>query len=502
MARHSFIRISKLPDVQGRIDYISNPKRQEHLYSSYSTVEPELWQRLSEQSQFDFWRSHQKSGRCIEARELIIALPESLQTADPESLLKLFTEQFRSQYGVQCAAALHHNKTMTNYHIHLVFADRDILEETVVKRAHRNMFYDENGRHVRTKKEIQNEHGEIRPGCQILKKGDIYDIKWFSGRKDIFKSKAFLQEVKQMYTDLINQLVSPEEHQQVFDSSGPYLATKKIGKNNPLADVITADNKLRQEWNRTVAQVLIAGGSQAEVTEFKTEEITSKISESIRQNGDDSKLFSQIISFAIAVLKEFLDVLMRKDAMETQKSEKAEMDRVIASKKPDQVSAVTLLEAEVEFQRMEAIHQRLNKCNRKLYALQKQQKALQETLKQIPRNIFHRKERRTLEDRIAGIGRQINLTRKQLETIPNQFGFDDVRSAEAVYKIAKAKLESLKAGMGEEMGKEKFRIKPMTRKQKVSVLKELAAKRQEAQQLAAERSSKEGVRMKVIGEEI
>lgn len=238
------------------------------------------------------------------------------------------------------------------------------------------------------------------------------------------------------------------------------------------------------------------------MTEFKTKEITSKISESIRQNGDDSKLFSQIISFAIAVLKEFLDVLMRKDAMETQKSEKAEMDRVIASKKPDQVSAVTLLEAEVEFQRMEAIHQRLNKCNRKLYALQKQQKALQETLKQIPRNIFHRKERRTLEDRIAGIGRQINLTRKQLETIPNQFGFDDVRSAEAVYKIAKAKLESLKAGMGEEMGKEKFRIKPMTRKQKVSVLKELAAKRQEAQQLAAERSSKEGVRMKVIGEEI
>ena len=74
------------------------------------------------------------------------------------------------------------------------------------------MFYDEYGRHVRTKKEIQNEHGEVRPGCQILKKGDVYDIKWFSSRKDIFKSKAFLQDVKQMYTDLINQLISPEEH--------------------------------------------------------------------------------------------------------------------------------------------------------------------------------------------------------------------------------------------------------------------------------------------------
>lgn len=71
--------------MQGRIDYISNPKRQEHLYSSYSTVEPELWQRLSEQSQFDFWRSHQKTEKCIEARALIIALPESLQAVDPET---------------------------------------------------------------------------------------------------------------------------------------------------------------------------------------------------------------------------------------------------------------------------------------------------------------------------------------------------------------------------------------------------------------------------------
>lgn len=32
IGRHSFIRQSKLSDVTGRIDYISNPKRQEYLY--------------------------------------------------------------------------------------------------------------------------------------------------------------------------------------------------------------------------------------------------------------------------------------------------------------------------------------------------------------------------------------------------------------------------------------------------------------------------------------
>ena len=493
MARHSFVRATKLTSVQGRIDYISNPKRQEHLYAFYTTAEPEFWLRLSDQAQFDFWRSHQKTGKCIEARELIIALPESLQAADPDILLKLFTETFKSRYSVQCAAALHHNKAMTNYHIHLVFADRDVLEKTEVKRATRNMFFDENGRHVRTKKEILDEHGEVRPGCRILLKGGVYDIKWFSGRKDIFKSRDFLPEVKQMYTDLINQLVSAEERQQVFDPSGPYLPTKKIGKNNPLAEVITADNELRQEWNRTVDQVLIAGGSQEEVTEFKTEEITSKVSESIRDNGNDPSLFSQIIRFAIAVLQEFLDLLMRNTSAEIEETKET------VSPKLGPATVADLRNAEVEFRPMDAVHQKLNKANRKLYALQKQQRSLQDVLNTTPRDLFHRKERKTLEDRIAGIGRQIDLTRAQLEAIPKQHGFSDVKSAETAYKAVKAKVESLKEAL-DETGKEEIRIKPRTQKQKVSALKELAARRLEVQQREAERGSS-GLEKKGVEEE-
>lgn len=54
MPRHSFIQMTKLPDVRGRVDYISNPKRQEHLYAIYSTVKPEFWKYLSEQAQYDY----------------------------------------------------------------------------------------------------------------------------------------------------------------------------------------------------------------------------------------------------------------------------------------------------------------------------------------------------------------------------------------------------------------------------------------------------------------
>jgi hypothetical protein len=38
----------------------------------------------------------------------------------------------------------------------------------------RNMFYDENGRHVRTKKEILDENGNVRKGCKIVKKGEVF----------------------------------------------------------------------------------------------------------------------------------------------------------------------------------------------------------------------------------------------------------------------------------------------------------------------------------------
>ena len=94
--------MTKLTDVRGRVDYISNPKRQEHLYASYSTVKPEFWQYLSEQAQHDFWKSNQKTGKCIEGRELIIALPESLRKKDPDLLLSCLRR--RSARNTACSA--------------------------------------------------------------------------------------------------------------------------------------------------------------------------------------------------------------------------------------------------------------------------------------------------------------------------------------------------------------------------------------------------------------
>ena len=120
MPRHSYIRQTKLRNLSGRIDYIQNPKRQEYLYATYETMPKEMWELLAKQNQIDFKRSG-TTGRCIEARELVIALPEVMQEHESEKLLKLFADAFKERYGVDCISALHHNKRKTNYHIHLIY---------------------------------------------------------------------------------------------------------------------------------------------------------------------------------------------------------------------------------------------------------------------------------------------------------------------------------------------------------------------------------------------
>ena len=190
MARHSFIQMSKLPNVKGRISYITSPARQENLYAIYRTADNELWSNLAKESQQEFKRSGTE-GKCIEARELIIALPEVYTQYEPQQVLEDFTEQFHKRYGVECVSALHHNKRKTNYHIHLIFSERKLLAEPEIKIASRSVFFDEAGKRVRTKKEITGEDGQVRKGCTVIKKGEIYESHFLPPKTSVLRERLF-----------------------------------------------------------------------------------------------------------------------------------------------------------------------------------------------------------------------------------------------------------------------------------------------------------------------
>lgn len=134
-----------------------------------------------------------------------------------------------------------------------------MLEHPEMKMATRNMFYDEQGKHRRTKKEILDEQGNIRSGCSIIPKGEAYESHIFTKKEGWFKSKAFTNEVKEMFTEIINCHVKEEsEKQSVFQQGGVYLATKKIGKTKNFLQEMIFKFKLPpkpvpkidlQEWN-------------------------------------------------------------------------------------------------------------------------------------------------------------------------------------------------------------------------------------------------------------
>ena len=301
--RHSFIQMTKLSNVRGRITYISSHAKQEHLYAVYETTERSYWTELARCSQQEFKKSGVE-GNCIEARELIIALPESLyEQGMPDMLLKSFTDKFKEKYGVECVVALHHNKRMTNFHIHLIFSERQLLAEPVIKIATRNMFYDEHGNHVRTKKEILDEAGNIRKRCKVIGKGEVYEKKLFTSKNTRFKQEDFLDDVKLFYTRMINHWVTDEKDRlTVFDRNGPYLATKKIGRNNPKAEQIEQDNKLRMDWNREVDRAIISNVPMDDILQIKREHITEPIKRSIEIYGNKPQRLALILNMAITEL--------------------------------------------------------------------------------------------------------------------------------------------------------------------------------------------------------
>ena len=423
MTRHSFIQMSKLSNVKGRISYSTSHARQENLDAAYRTADHPFWSSLAKECQQEFRRSG-ADGKCIEARELIIALPEVYTQYDPQQVLEDFTEEFRRRYKVECVSALHHNKRKTNYHIHLIFSERRLLAEPEVKIATRSVFYDETGKRVRTKKEITGEDGQIREGCTVIPKGGVYEQHLFTVKDERFKGEPFLEEVKRNYTALINRHISdPEQHLQVFNPDSIYLPTKKIGKNNPKAAEIEADNAARREWNRTADMALLSGIEEAKILEIKKEEIHQKASQSIKSNGWLPNLFRSIVSKA----KEFLQNLIRQTALP-----------------PKPVLNMDM----AEFGTMQKLMIRVQDRAREILSLQNEVPKLKVQLAET-KGIFKGRERKELETKIQQTEEKISAMLEELPEILKEDGYPDVRAFMATYRKAEAVVEQYNRDLAE-----------------------------------------------------
>ena len=444
IVRNSFIQMSKLTNLKGRINYISSHARQENLYAVYETIDRKFWTELAKCNQEEFEKSGTE-GKCIEARELIIALPESFVDYDPDKLLKLFTENFMQNYGVVCIAALHHNKRKTNYHIHLIFSERKLLDEPVEKIATRNMFYDENGKHVRTKKEILDEVGQLRCGCKIIPKGEVYERNVFTIKDSRFKSDVFLDEVKRSYTDLINIYVrNNREKLKVFDKNGVYLPMKKVGKNNPKAEQIKADNQVRSVWNQAVDRALVCGVPEVQIMDVKQGEIGQKVKASIQKSGRNPVLLKSIIMTAVYALELLIGKLFKRASQKDKGMEtivKAEPEQTAVKRvkaKSESVAEMPKKSALAsKYPRLADIYNKLEKQNTAIYEREQQ---LANVEKEIAgtKGIFKAKQRKKLQEQAEQIKIQIGNMKQYLSSIVQGYGYKNVKEFLTEYKASRA----------------------------------------------------------------
>ena len=423
MQRNSFIQISKLTNVSGRITYISSKAKQENLYATYTTVsERSFWRELAKCNQESF-RQSGIEGRCIEARELIIALPESFVHYEPEYLLKRFTDHFKQKYKVECISALHHNKRKTNYHIHLIFAERQLLDKPIEKIATRNMFYDERGKHRRTKKEILDENGNIRKKCKVIKKGEVYERNLFTKKNELFKADGFLDEVKRLYTELINVCAIKEEDKlHVFDRNGMYLATKKVGKNNPKSAEIEADNMERVRWNQTVDRAMISGVAEEEIMGVKHEKISEEVKRFIELYGNNPSFLAEIIRLAIRALELLISKVLFAAAKMAERIVDVVHEKVVEKEVPvlkEKPEEPLLLSKYPMIMKLDA---ELKRKNEVIFVVEQERDNLEIELSECT-GVFKQKQRKELQERITFLDKKVEKMKAELSQVLRDAGY-------------------------------------------------------------------------------
>ncbi len=260
-----YLRITKLHDVRGRIDYISNPERQENLLAYRTTMDNKMWLALANQNQRSFKnnsRGVSANGKCIEAREIIFHLPHRF-SADPERVLNQIVDDWKNTYHTDCAAALHWNHDKTNLHIHLIFSERERLDRDKIKYATRNMYYDADWKRCNKADAVH-----------VIHKGEPTSPPFEHAKTRSFKSYTWLeQELKDHYAKILGL--------DRFERDGLHIPQQKTFKyqNREKAERIRENNQIIREFNEIVDYAL-----SKHVLESDLKEIVEPLKDSVKRN--------------------------------------------------------------------------------------------------------------------------------------------------------------------------------------------------------------------------
>lgn len=235
----------------------------------------------------------------------------------------------------------------------------------------------------------------------------------------------------------------------MFDRNGMYLATKKIGKNNPKAAEIETDNMERVRWNQAVDRALISGVAEADILEVKREKISEEVKRSIELYGNQPSFLADIIRLAIRALElliskvllaaakvaeRIVDVVhekvVEKEVPETkdeseqdinvdEPTEKLAEKPVQHPKKPEKLALLSkyplIMELDTE----------LKQRNDEIFAVEQESSNLEIELSECT-GVFKQKRRKELQERIALLDRKAEKMKEELSKILRDAGYANV----------------------------------------------------------------------------
>lgn len=240
-----FARVTKLHDVAGRGDYISNPDRQEAIVAHSAPVD---WTPYRE-----YERAHQRTNKANnEGREVIIQLPNGwadLPAGELEAKAARLAETAAGK-KTDLQWAVHWNKGRTNLHMHVVFSERTRTGE--VKLYDRDIYQTADGKVARRRADrARDAEGlELPP---VHRKGEIASD-GFSPKDTRYKAKKWTQDVKDTIREEMLRLGAVLEPQKA-----PYeLHQYHQGKGTQSAD-IAAKNRAIEKANEKIREFANGG---------------------------------------------------------------------------------------------------------------------------------------------------------------------------------------------------------------------------------------------------
>lgn len=239
-----FARVTKLSNVGGRADYISNPDRQESIVAASAQVD---WKPYH-----DYEMAHQKTDRRNnEGREVVIALPNEWAALSRDELTRRVQQLAVTAAGkdTDMQWAVHWNKGRTNLHVHVIFSERQ--KEKEPGRWDRDIYLTDEGKVARRKADRAREpDGSFRP--PVHRKGELKD--GFTVKNPKYASRGWVPAMKQQLKDEFERMgVTIEKPQPLHEyHEGKGDEAPAIRAKN---EAIRINNGMYAEWRRLYPQL-------------------------------------------------------------------------------------------------------------------------------------------------------------------------------------------------------------------------------------------------------